>query len=151
MEILKTLGQHLDTVYKEIHETKKNIQTAGRRVAEEIMTIPGWKSMVEECLWHYEKFPKEFLGWCSYEVWDGKLLVKKHYTGDDESYTFLEIDLTKSLEDQVKEAVAREKEDEELSKEIKRQEKYKQQMETLHELGMEEIPYEEWVRKTEEK
>lgn len=144
------MGSRLDTLYDEIHEIKDSIQKLGRTTAEEFTKIPGWKSMVEDCLWHYEKFPEEFLGWCSYHVDDGKLLVKKHYP-DDDDYTFLEIDLTKPLEDQVKEAVTKKKEEEEISKEIKRQEKYKQQMATLHELGMEEIPYEEWVRKTEEK
>ena len=143
LSTLKGLDEHIRVLLGELHQSKSDVEKLGKRTAEELTKIPGWKSMVQNCLWHYEKYPEDFLDWCSYEVWDGKLTLRKGYP-DDDDYTFLEIDLTKSLEDQVKEAVEKKESEEEEMKNRELLKQYEKDMASLRHMKMETISFDAW-------
>ena len=143
LSILKGLDEHIGVLLEELHLSKSDVEKVGKRLAEELTKIPGWENMVQDCLEHYKEYPKDFLGWCSYEVWDGKLTVIKGYSNDND-YIFLEIDLTKSLEDQVKEVVEKRKSEEEEMSNKKLLKLYEKDMESLRHMKMETISFDEW-------
>lgn len=143
LSTLKGLDEHIKVLLGELHQSESNVEKLGKRLAEELTKIPGWENMVQDCLEHYKECSEEFLGWCSYEVWDGKLTVRKGYSNDDD-YIFLEIDLTKSLEDQVKEAVEKKESEEEEMKNRELLKQYEKDMVSLRHMKMKTFTFDVW-------
>lgn len=141
---IKKLGNRLDEIRKETRDIKKEIENLGLWVAKDLTKIDGWKNMVKDCLWHYEKHPKDFLNRCEYSVEDGKLLVTKGYSNDPDDYTFLEIDLDTPLDVQVKNATVQKNIQADVAEQRKLKERYDSEMVVLRNMGMEELSFDEW-------
>lgn len=141
---IKKLGNRLDEIRKETREIKKEIENIGLWVTKDLTKIDGWKNMVQNCLWHYEEHPEDFLNWCEYSVKDGKLLVTKGYSNDPDDYVFLEIDLDTPLESQVKTATVRKTIEADVAEKRKLKERYDSEMVVLRNMGMEELSFDEW-------
>lgn len=106
---LKELEKHIKYFYDKIYKNQDEIQSLGKQVLAELTKISGWKHMVVNCLSHYEQFPEEFPNWCEYSVANEKLMVEKSYSGCEFSLLFLEVDLNKTLEENVNDAIEKER------------------------------------------
>lgn len=92
----------------EIKNKKKEIEIVARETLSQLKMINGWKEMFQNCQWHYEKYPNEFFDWCDVEYTNDSIKFIKGYRDDDE-YIVIEIDLNKPLEEQVSDAITRNK------------------------------------------
>ena len=91
----------------EIKNKKKEIEIVARETLSQLKMINGWKEMFQNCQWHYEKYPNEFFDWCDVEYTNDSIKFIKGYRDDE--YIVIEIDLNKPLEEQVSDAITRNK------------------------------------------
>lgn len=103
--ILSTKNE-IEKFKKRLWTCEGDISKYGRKLVCELRELPGWECMILACRNHYDKYPHEFFDWCLYELgeceYENHLLVKKYYQNDDpDGYIVLDIDLTKSLEEQL--------------------------------------------------
>jgi len=104
-------------LYKLIDEKEEAITVKARELLNELRKLDNWEVMIDECKDHYERFPDEFFDWCHVEFEKNKVYFVKNYSDDDDDYYVLTIDLSKPLEDQIKEKQEKIKKDEEKEKE----------------------------------
>ena len=118
---LISINGDISKLEKKINDCRNEVTKLGQKLVDELRRLPDWECMILNCKNHYDKFPTEFFGWCSYKLgeyeYKNHLLVKKYYQNDDpDGYVVLDIDLTIPLEEQIekrKVALKSEKEDEE--------------------------------------
>lgn len=109
------LMEEISSCYWLVYEYKKTkafyeekLKNLAFSLLEELKKIDGWKIMMESCQWHYDQCPDEFFSWCEPIVYGSTeklcLWFKKSYSNGVDC-TVLRIDLTRPLEEQVKEKV----------------------------------------------
>lgn len=103
-----TTQDHLNLLTKEYAGFRRELKAKGeeidryaRELLKELQTIKGWECMIKDCREHYEKYPKDFFGWCSVTHTQDAVQFIKGYS-DDGEYEVLEISFRKSLKDQVR-------------------------------------------------
>ena len=102
---------------KLIDEKEDAITVKARELLDELRKLDNWEVMIECCEEHYERFPDQFFDWCHVEFDKNEVSFVKNYSGDYDDYYVLTIDLTKPLEEQIKERQEKIKKDEEKEKE----------------------------------
>jgi hypothetical protein len=92
----------------EMENKEKEIERVARETLSQLKMINGWKEMFQNCQWHYEKYPDKFFDWCDVEYTNNSIKFIKGYH-DDGDYLVIEIDLNKPLDEQVSDAITRNK------------------------------------------
>lgn len=87
---------------RKMEKIQEQIDREARKLLLELQRINGWECMIKHCRYHYEKYKKDFFGWCQVTTTDDSVQFVKGYSNGDE-YNVLSINLYKPLEQQVHE------------------------------------------------
>ena len=100
---ISSLIEELGKLDKLIDEKENTITLKGRELLNELRKLDNWEVLIDCCKEHYEKYPDQFFNWCHVKYNKHKVSFVKNYSDDDDDYYVLTIDLTKTLEEQIKE------------------------------------------------
>ena len=103
---LLSTKNEIENLKKRLWACEGDVTRYGRKLICELRELPGWECMILSCRDHYNGYRDKFFDCCSYELgedeYENHLLVKKYYqNADPDGFIVLDIDLTKSLEEQL--------------------------------------------------